>query len=466
MNLQKEQQDLIEYLEDALAEARLHPPSERRNVDEIENELQEALQEYKRVSEKGQSPEAETEYSTPSAIPASTNPCPSLLIWRERRLEAFLSNLQTLWSRRPSKIKLRQVSPELDLFYNSSKWLGRVWNNARIVFHRSPAKPIDRNGEATQTRFLFNETSWKESLFSNLKVLFVKPKSGTLATSAEPVETVGLLKEYRIHWSSFLISMLLHVVILGSSLVIPLLFLQEAPDIQFKVTEISLQFPTDEKKKPLLHLPPAVDEAGGGGGGGRREPTPASLGRLPRSSDRQLTPPVPKVANLDPILSVEPTIVAPPLAQLPTVNLPYYGDPFGAPGPPSSGPGSGGGIGSGRGGGVGPGSGPGVGPGEGGGIGGGVYRIGGGVSAPVVIYRVEPLYSEEARKAKYQGTVVFSAIVRKNGTLDILKVLRGIGLGLDENAVQALRQWKFRPGMKNGAPVDVYLNVEVNFSLR
>ncbi len=84
----------------------------------------------------------------------------------------------------------------------------------------------------------------------------------------------------------------------------------------------------------------------------------------------------------------------------------------------------------------------------------------------MVIYRVEPQYSEEARKAKYQGTVVFSAIVRKDGTLDMLKMLRGIGLGLDENAVKALRQWKFRPGMKNGVPVDVYLNVEVNFSLR
>jgi protein TonB len=92
--------------------------------------------------------------------------------------------------------------------------------------------------------------------------------------------------------------------------------------------------------------------------------------------------------------------------------------------------------------------------------------VGGGVSAPVVIFRVEPQYSEEARKAKYQGTVIISAIVRKNGGLDVLKVVRGIGLGLDENAVEALKQWKFRPGMKNGVPVDVFLNVEVNYSLR
>ena len=465
MNLQKEQQDLIEFLEEALAEARLHPPCERGRVDEIEDELQEALHEYKRLSEEGQSTESVPQYSTTSAIQTSAYPCPSLLIRRERRLETFLSNVRILLSRLPTKGKSRQPPAEFTLIHDPSKWLQTIWSNARIVCHRSPARHAKRSGEATPFWFLLNKTPWKESLFSNLKVLFVSPKSSAFATSAEPAYAVDLFREYRIHSSSFLVSTLLHVVILGSSLVLPLFFIQGAPDISLKVIDVSLEFPIYEKKKTPLHLPP-ISEKAGGGGGGRRESTPASLGRLPRSSDRQLTPPVPKVVNLNPILSVEPTIVAPPLAQLPTVNLPFYGDPFGVPGPPSSGPGTGGGIGTGRGGGVGPGIGEGVGPGEGGGIGGGVYRVGGGVSAPVVIYRVEPQYSEEARKAKYQGTVVFSAIVRKDGTLDMLKMLRGIGLGLDENAVKALKQWKFRPGMKNGVPVDVYLNVEVNFSLR
>ena len=175
---------------------------------------------------------------------------------------------------------------------------------------------------------------------------------------------------------------------------------------------------------------------------------------------------MPEIKNLNPILPVEPTIVASDLSQLPVINLPNYGDPFGVPGPPSSGPGTGGGIGSGVGGGVGPGRGPGVGPGEGGGIGGGVYRVGGGVSAPVVIYRVEPLYSEEARKVKHQGVVVLWAIVRRDGSLEILKVVRALGLGLDESAINALKQWRFRPGMKDGVQVDVALNVEVSFTLR
>jgi TonB family protein len=213
--------------------------------------------------------------------------------------------------------------------------------------------------------------------------------------------------------------------------------------------------------------------SGGGGGGGKREPTPASLGRLPRAADRQFVPPSPEPPkNPDPKLIVEPTIVAPQLAQLPQINLPNIGDPLGVPGPPSSGPGTGGGIGSGQGRGVGEGRGPGVGPGEGGGIGGGtfsdgVFRAGGsGITAPVIVLRVEPQYSEEARRARYQGTVVLQAIVRKDGTIDILRVVRSLGLGLDESAIEALKQWHFRPGTKDGRAVDVSLNVEVNFNLK
>ena len=91
---------------------------------------------------------------------------------------------------------------------------------------------------------------------------------------------------------------------------------------------------------------------------------------------------------------------------------------------------------------------------------------GGGVTPPRVLERVEPQYSQEARKARYQGTVVLEVIVRKDGTVDIMRIVRSLGFGLDENAIQALKQWRFKPGMRNGVPVDVALNVEVNFNLR
>ena len=95
-----------------------------------------------------------------------------------------------------------------------------------------------------------------------------------------------------------------------------------------------------------------------------------------------------------------------------------------------------------------------------------IYRVGRDVTPPTVIHRVEPVYTEKAKKARLEGIVVLSAIVRKDGSVEIMKVLRGIGLGLDENAIRALKGWRFRPGMKRGIPIDVAVNIEVNFRLK
>ena len=141
------------------------------------------------------------------------------------------------------------------------------------------------------------------------------------------------------------------------------------------------------------------------------------------------------------------------------------GDPLGKLGPPSNGPGSGGGIGSGKGGGIGSGDGGGFGPGSGGGVGGGAFKVGGGVSAPLLISKVEPEYSEEARKAKYQGTVLLYIEVDPSGKAVNIRVVRSLGLGLDEKAIEAVKKWKFKPGYKNGQPVTVQATIEVNFRL-
>jgi TonB family protein len=183
---------------------------------------------------------------------------------------------------------------------------------------------------------------------------------------------------------------------------------------------------------------------------------------------QQLTPPAMVIRNLHPKLTAEPTVVMPPQVKLPMMaSLPNLGDPLSSlpSGPPSNGQGSGAGIGSGHGGGVGSGRGGGVGPGEGGGFGGGVFRVGGGVSAPKVVFAPDPDYSEEARKAKYQGTVILWLIVDSSGRPQQIKVARTLGMGLDQKAVDAVRQWKFEPAMKDGSPVAVQINVEVNFRL-
>jgi protein TonB len=215
---------------------------------------------------------------------------------------------------------------------------------------------------------------------------------------------------------------------------------------------------------PYLPLPASRTRAGGGGGGGDRDKLAAPKGALPKLSKDQIVPPAIVIRNDHPKLAVDPSVVVPPQLKLPTVGA--IGDPLSKVlGTPSNGTGSGGGIGSGSGGGVGSGTGPGVGPGHGGGYGGGAYRVGGGVSAPKVVYDPDPEYSEEARKAKYQGTVVLWLVVAPDGHPQQIRVQRSLGMGLDEKAMEAVRQWRFEPAKKDGQPVPVMINVEVNFRL-
>lgn len=95
----------------------------------------------------------------------------------------------------------------------------------------------------------------------------------------------------------------------------------------------------------------------------------------------------------------------------------------------------------------------------------GVYRVGGGVTAPKAIYSPSPAYDDKARKAKYQGVCILALIVGVDGRARDIKVARALGKGLDEKAIEAVRQWKFEPATKDGSPVAVAINVEVNFRL-
>jgi TonB family protein len=98
-------------------------------------------------------------------------------------------------------------------------------------------------------------------------------------------------------------------------------------------------------------------------------------------------------------------------------------------------------------------------------MGGGAYRVGGGVSAPRPIYDPDPEYSEEARKAKFQGSVMLDVVVGADGRPRDIRVRRSVGMGLDERAVAAVKQWRFEPGRKDGIPVSVFVDIEVSFHL-
>jgi len=222
-------------------------------------------------------------------------------------------------------------------------------------------------------------------------------------------------------------------------------------------------------------------DGGGGGGGGKNEPTPPSFGAIPETTRVQMVAPDPEDPR--PLVPVEDLMAQNPSIQMP-IDLPQdlsmaIGDITAPPSQTgrSSGSGSGGGIGTGTGTGVGSGRGPGLGPGEGGGMGGGrgggigsgvgPYVAGiGGVRPPVVVFQPLPAYTEEARKARTEGVVLIQAVIRRDGTVDSFRVIRGLGFGLDESAINTIAtKWRFKPGTLDGRPVDVQANIEVTFRL-
>jgi protein TonB len=214
-------------------------------------------------------------------------------------------------------------------------------------------------------------------------------------------------------------------------------------------------------------LPPNLRAAHGGGGGGANEFIDPTMGRNPRFEKDPLIPPqLPLLSN--PQLAINPAIAVPPDIKLPdNPSLPNIGvNKSTNVTLISSGPGSHSGIGTGSFGGDGPGTGIGHGPGSDRGFGGGPYKPGvGGVSNPIPIITPEAEFSDEARRAKYQGSCMISIIVDSNGNPQNPRIVRALGMGLDEMALDAVHRYRFKPAMKDGKPVPVMITVEVNFRL-
>ena len=271
----------------------------------------------------------------------------------------------------------------------------------------------------------------------------------------------------------FLVSTSLHALAGAMLLVIGSLGLTNA-DERTDVVEPE----TQPVRLVYLALP---GPGGGGGGGGLRMPTP------PRKAERKgppktissplparripppVTPPPPKPEPPPPPLEAKtlPPVMA-PVATVAADARNQEGVMKEAPKdtPPSQGSGSGGGAGSGQGTGLGEGNGSGIGPGEGGGMGGGPYRPGSGVTPPRLLKEVRADYTDEARRAGVSGEVVLEIVVRRDGSVGDVRVLQRLGSGLDQRAVQAVRQWRCAPATLKGAAVDVVVEVGVEFKLR
>jgi TonB family protein len=347
--------------------------------------------------------------------------------------------------------------PEVNRFLLESDletpWYKSIIGSIRDAFNPPPAMEItSKPVEGATMGGLDNvDLPWYKSLLANIRELVNPPKLPPLEVTSKPVEVGTIWGAYSGGESrSGAVSLAIHI---GLVVLVLLIFQNKHVQQAAKMVGEIIYVPPYQPK-----LPPAAQRAQGGGGGGVHAPKPVERGAPPQFAKKAFIPPALAVPH--PQLPTPPQITA----QVPQIQADNYGDPLSKLMSNSGGQGANG-LGNGHGGGLGNGNGDGYGDGSGGGQGGGAYRPGGGVSAPEILVKTTPEYSEEARKAKFSGVVMLSIVVDEHGIPRDIKVVRPLGLGLDEKAIEAVSHWRFRPGMKGGRPVPTQATVEVSFRL-
>jgi protein TonB len=343
---------------------------------------------------------------------------------------------------RPSPTLRPADAPHLNEETDGSMWTSLL-ANLRDAFSKSNEEPLQLESKPVSNDLIIKEEGVFTSLWSSVRDVFFPVKLPPLVLESKPIAVVDRMKTKQnpAATGSAIAIYALIILLIGWLLHKKVQF--AAPVKQMLVTELAVP----------PQAPPKA--AAMGGGGGQRGPTPVTKGTPPKFADTQIVPPN-KPPLIEPKIHIQPTIevqqdvkMASSIPQIGIASSPLVGM--------SMGNGSGTGLGSGNG--------SGLGPGSGGNTGGGPKRIGGGVSAPILIYSVEPEFSEEARKAKVAGNVLVNLWVDQQGNPSHVHVIRGVGMGLDEKAAEAVRQYRFKPAMENGKPVLVELNVEVNFQI-
>jgi protein TonB len=367
----------------------------------------------------------------------------------------FWSNLKQFLLERPVKLGPAKAGTP----FGGTTFGAGIAENLKDFLSKSPAAART----PSNSRLQVNWSAGFGGYWHRMKEALFPTKLPPLRVTSKPVKVKDIWsKDENFGWTQA-ISIGVHAAVIALAL-IPIVtnVMPTATQANTKLDVVPLDL-----SPYVAKLPAGKDKAGGGGGGGDRSPTPPTKGRAPRFAWNQFTPPSATIKNPHPKLEMDPTLLGPPDLRVANPALSNYGDPLAAAVNLSNGPGGGGGIGTGEGGGIGSGSGGGLGPGSGGGTGGGAFRAGvNGVGIPSCIYCPDPPYSEEARKAKYQGTVVLQLVVSVDGRVTRATVVKGPGLGLEERAIEAARTFRFKPALgPNGRPVPVIVNYEVTFRL-
>jgi protein TonB len=382
--------------------------------------------------------------SAEPGVPVPASALPRFMAPERFVTDGFWSNLKQFLTERPVKISGNFRSPLMPASYG-----GGFFENFREFFNSRPVPKGPVNSRLA--------VSWGTNFGGfgdRIKEVFFPAKLPPLRVTSKPVKVKEIwTKDENFGWTQ-VVSIGIHAAVI-TLLVVPIIW-HLAPPTEAKnkmdVTPLDLS-------PYVSKLPAGAKKAGGGGGANDHTLTPPTKGRLPKFTWTQFAAPQARIVNPNPKLAMDASLLGPPDLKMASPNLPNFGDPLASAMSDSLGRGNGTGIGSGTGGGLG--------PGEGGGTGGGAFRAGvNGVGTPTCIYCPDPLYSDEARKAKYQGTVVLYVIITADGRAIDIHVAKGPGLGLEEKAIEAVRTWRFKPALgPNGRPVAVSIPIEVTFRL-
>ena len=356
----------------------------------------------------------------------------------------FWSNLKQFLTERPIKIRERKDAP-----FTQTNFGAGFFGNLAESFRSAPGgnRPIN-------SRLAVAWGAGFGGFGTRIKEFFSPPKQPPLPPGITPVKVKDIWSKDENFFSSQTLAILVHALVIAL-LVVPIGFrVVQTTQAKNKVDVTPLDI-----SPYMAKLPAGANKAGGGGGANDHTTTPVNRGKVPKFKWTQFTPPQIKIQNPNPKLAAEPSLLGPPDLKVANINAPTFGDPLANAISDSLGHGNGTGIGSGSGGGLGPGS--------GGGTGGGEFRAGvNGVGQPGCIYCPNPDYSEEARKAKYQGSVFLDITISADGRVTAERILRGPGMGLEEKAIAAVKTWKLRPCTgPNGKPVSCTAPVEVVFRL-
>jgi len=390
-----------------------------------------------KVSATGSQPPSQANQARPAYVPRFGRP--AILV-----PDDFWSNLKQFLTERPIKVRASKDAP----FTQTSFGAGFFGNLAESL------RSAPGGNRPVNSRLAVKWGAGFGGFGTRIKDFFSPPKQPPLPPGIKPIKVKDIWSKDEKFGSSQALAVLLHAAVIAL-LIFPIGFrVVQSTQAKNKVDVTPLDI-----SPYMAKLPAGANKAGGGGGANDHTTTPVNRGKVPKFKWTQFTPPQVKIQNPNPKLAAEPSLLGPPDLKVANINAPTFGDPLANAISDSLGHGNGTGIGSGSGGGLGPGS--------GGGTGGGEFRAGvNGVGQPACIYCPNPDYSEEARKAKYQGSVFLDITISADGRVTTERVLRGPGMGLEEKAIAAVKTWKLRPcNGRDGKPVACTAPVEVVFRL-